>query len=334
VVLTNGGSVEFIARSKGSGRGFTVDVLVCDEAQDLTDEELAALLPTISHSPTGNPQVIVTGTPPDPEKGQTGEVFARIRADGESGRDKRLAWTDYGVKDGPLPDVEDRALWAVTNPTLGIGLHVAEIERERALMSPEKFAAERLGWWGDPQRAAGTAFGAGNWEARAIENPRVAPDAIGLAVSWDRLSASIGAASRLGEEIVVGSVDRRDGVGWLVAEAARIQGEYDCAVAIDEKGPVSDLIPALEAAGVRLTALSTSEYVDACASLFTGVVEGGVVHFSTSELDAAVAVAGKRNVGDRWAWARRQSDGDISMLEAVTVAAHAVRNPPPVPAVW
>ena len=31
IVLKNGGSIEFIARSKSSGRGFTVDVLVCDE---------------------------------------------------------------------------------------------------------------------------------------------------------------------------------------------------------------------------------------------------------------------------------------------------------------
>ena len=72
IVLSNGGSCEFIARSKGSGRGFTVDVLVCDEAQDLTDEELAALLPTISAAPLGNPQVIFTGTPPDPDEGSAG----------------------------------------------------------------------------------------------------------------------------------------------------------------------------------------------------------------------------------------------------------------------
>ena len=35
-----GGAIEFIARSRGSGRGFTVDDLVCDEAQELTDEQL------------------------------------------------------------------------------------------------------------------------------------------------------------------------------------------------------------------------------------------------------------------------------------------------------
>src|SRR5699024_9206431 len=43
IVLHNGGSVEFIARSKGSGRGFTVDVLVCDEAQEYSEDAQAAL---------------------------------------------------------------------------------------------------------------------------------------------------------------------------------------------------------------------------------------------------------------------------------------------------
>ena len=64
ILLHNGASIEFVARSKGSGRGFTVDVLVLDEAQELRDEELEALLPTISAAPSGDPVVIYMGTPP------------------------------------------------------------------------------------------------------------------------------------------------------------------------------------------------------------------------------------------------------------------------------
>lgn len=322
IVLSNGGSCEFIARSKGSGRGFTVDVLVCDEAQDLTDEELAALLPTISAAPSGNPQVILTGTPPDPEKGQQGEVFARVRRDGEDGRDKRLAWTDFGVADGGLPDVDDREVWAAANPALATRLNVAEVVRERGLMSPERFAAERLGWWGDPSEASGTAFGPGNWEACLVED--AAPtrvDAIGLAVSFDRDWASIGAASLDGETMVVGAVERRQGVGWLVSEAKRIAADYRCAVVVDGKGPTADLIPALEAAGVDLTVTTTSDVLDACASLFDRVQERTVVQPGHPDLDAAVLCATKRTVGDRWAWGRKGSD--ISMLEAVTLAAWA-----------
>jgi phage terminase large subunit-like protein len=167
IVLTNGGSVEFIARSRGSGRGFTVDVLVCDEAQELTNEELEALLPTISAAPSGNPQVILTGTPPKPDRPQ-GEAFRAVRKAGEANTDARLAWTDFGVEDGPIPDVTDRQLWFAVNPALGSRLQVAEVERELGLMSPEGFAVERLGWWGDPAVTADGMFPLELWnEQRA-----------------------------------------------------------------------------------------------------------------------------------------------------------------------
>src|SRR5690606_18531865 len=66
IILTNGASIEFIARTRSSGRGFTVDDLVLDEAQDLTDEQLEALLPTLSSAPSGDPQQLYLGTPPPP----------------------------------------------------------------------------------------------------------------------------------------------------------------------------------------------------------------------------------------------------------------------------
>lgn len=327
VVLTNGGSVEFIARSRGSGRGFTVDVLVMDEAQDLTSEELAALLPTISAAPSGNPQVILTGTPPDPDKGERGEVFSSVRADGEAGRDARLAWTDFGVVDGPLPDIEDRAAWAAVNPALGGRLNVAEVERELGLLrtDPEAFARERLGWWGDPAMASANAFGPGAWERLAVDGLEPVVEAIGLAVSWDRSTASIGAAAG-GDMARVGVADRRPGVGWLVAEAKRIQDKHDCVVVLDSRGPTSDLIPALEAAGVRLTLATTTDVLDGCATIFDRVREGTVAHPGHPDLDVAVAGAAKRPVGDRWAWGRKQSTGDVSMLEAVTLALWGCRT--------
>lgn len=55
IFLANGGSVEIVARSQGSGRGFTVDVLVMDEAQDLSDDDLEALMPATSSAPLRNP---------------------------------------------------------------------------------------------------------------------------------------------------------------------------------------------------------------------------------------------------------------------------------------
>jgi hypothetical protein len=222
IVLTNGGSCEFIARSKGSGRGFTVDILVCDEAQDLSDEELAALLPTISAAPLGNPQVILTGTPPDPEKNQQGEVFVRVRADGGSAG--QAAGVDRLRCRGRHPAGRGRPrAVAVGEPGAG---HPAQRGRggpRAGLMSPEAFARERLGWWGDPAAAASTAFGEGRWGGCLTSGIEPVVDALGAAVSFDRQYASIGAAGMNGAQLVVGAVERRPGAGWIVPELARIQ---------------------------------------------------------------------------------------------------------------
>lgn len=87
IELTNGGSIEFSARSKGAARGFTVDVVVCDEAQELTDDQLEALMPTSSAGPLQNSQLILLGTPPGPTT--NGDVFPRTRRNALSERARR-----------------------------------------------------------------------------------------------------------------------------------------------------------------------------------------------------------------------------------------------------
>ena len=141
ITLDNGGSFELVARSRGSGRGFSVDVLVIDEAQELTEDHLAALLPTISAS--ANPQTIFTGTPPGPNA--EGELFTRIRNTGIAGEDPRLCWHEWST-DGAV-DLDDRHAWAATNPALGIRLDLDTIADERAIMDDQTFLRERLGAW-------------------------------------------------------------------------------------------------------------------------------------------------------------------------------------------
>lgn len=330
VLLTNGGAVEFVARSKGSGRGFTVDVLVLDEAQDLKDEELEALKPTISAAPLGNPQTIFTGTPPDPDKGQTGTVFTRFRSGAKAA--KRTAWTDFGVEDGPMPALDDRKLWRATNPALNSRLQIDVIVDEREDLSAEGFARERLGWWGDPKQSRGDAFGAGAWGLCAVADPGPAVEAIALSVSMDRLTSSIGAAGAVEipdddgtprPRLMVAAVKREAGTGWLVPEAWRIHQERGCPVVVARSA--SDLIPALEAvgfvAGMSMIIARTGDAQDACAQIFDRVQQGTLAHANHPELDTAVYGAHRRDINGRWVWDRKNSETDVSMLEAVTLAA-------------
>ena len=55
VELTTGQRLRFVARSRSSGRGFTGDCVILDEAFNLNAEDMAALLPTLAARP--NPQV-------------------------------------------------------------------------------------------------------------------------------------------------------------------------------------------------------------------------------------------------------------------------------------
>jgi phage terminase large subunit-like protein len=321
VILTNGGSVEFIARSRGSGRGFTVDVLVCDEAQDLTDEELAALLPTISAAPTGNPQVIFTGTPPDPEKlGAQGEVFRRVRADGESGRDKRLAWTDFGVEDGPIPDVEDRGLWHRVNPALGIRLNVAEVERERALMSPDAFARERLGWWGNPA-SDGRAIPGPAWAGCLDEESRFGPGttALGLYLTGDRARAYVGGVGQRGDGLLHVELVAECSTAEALDVVRRLAEKRNAPVVIDPGSHAGSFIQPLEDAGVTVEQITLQKIGQACGAFYDAVTERNLRHIGQGQLTAAVRDAATRPISrESWAW----KGPTTTALYAVTFALH------------
>ncbi len=111
-----------------------------DEAQELGEDALAALLPTISAS--SNPQTIFTGTPPGPNA--DGAIFSRVRKDGLAGGDPRLCWHEWGCEGAA--DLDDLQPWAQINPAFGIRLDLATIADERAVMDDQTFSRERQGY--------------------------------------------------------------------------------------------------------------------------------------------------------------------------------------------
>ena len=59
IYLKNGGSIEFIARTNGTARGFDdIQLVGYDEAQELTDTQYDAIAYTLSASSTGERQII------------------------------------------------------------------------------------------------------------------------------------------------------------------------------------------------------------------------------------------------------------------------------------
>jgi hypothetical protein len=60
IELHSGARLRFVTRSGGSGRGFSADLVVIDEAYNLTAESMAAVLPTMAARP--NPQIWYTSS--------------------------------------------------------------------------------------------------------------------------------------------------------------------------------------------------------------------------------------------------------------------------------
>ena len=167
IELVNGGSIEFATRSRERGRGFAgLSLLVFDEAQELTDSQMEAILATLAASATGARQIIYAGTPPYP--GCPGMVFRRRRALCLADPGVHDAWHEWSVEGRSVDDIDlaDRALWAAANPALGFRLTEEFTSEELGTLPPDGFARERLGWWA-PQLAldADCPISAEGWDA-------------------------------------------------------------------------------------------------------------------------------------------------------------------------
>lgn len=180
IILKSGARVKFLARTRNGGRGQHGDLLIFDEAQELDSNAQASFVPAISAS--RNPQVIYTGTPPDPTS--AGTVFRNIRDKAIGGNTKTIAWFEFSVKQ--IGDVTDKTRWADTNPALGRRILLSTIEQECEQMDEDTFARERLGYWNPVFEQFDYAIDRKTWEScRSDERAPEGKTAYGIKFSPD-----------------------------------------------------------------------------------------------------------------------------------------------------
>lgn len=339
IELLSGQRLRFIARSKGSGRGFSGDCNLLDEAYAYTEDQKSALMPTVSARP--NPQIVYTSSPPLDE--ETGEPLYSLKDRGEAGDDPGLGWLDWGVS-LDLDEAADRArlsdvrLWADANPALGIRITEETIEREYRSMSPEGFARERLGVW-PKRRGRGILIDPRAW-ARLADAESTVGDDVCFAVDVTPLRdhSAIVAYGRRADGLGHGEViDHRPGTEWVIERLRVLRDRWrPVGIVLDPRGPALSLLLDLERAGFRraeeiprrgdVVLLSTSEAAAACGQLVDAVAQGDIRHRDQAPLNIAVAGAKTRPLGDAWGWARRAASVDISPLCALTIARWAYES--------
>ena len=340
IVLSNGGSIEFIARSKSSGRGFTVDVIVCDEAQELTDEQLEAMQPAISSAPSGNPMTIYAGTPTPPTS--AGTVFQRIRKEAHTGKSKRLAWFEWGVPE--IGDISDTRRWEIANPSLGIRLLPTVIESEVKKFSRDGFARERLGWWDDATDRMSD-IDQKNWKACATKHPASEGDAafavkFGIDGKHVTLAACLRPKKDSGKKHHVELVDYRSmsaGTTWLADWLAEENDDGEprwckaLAIVIDGRVGSATLINQLNDRGVSKRVIWTpgARQVQDASSMFEQAVNAHqLTQYDQPALNDSIAHAKHRPIGNDggFGYASGVENIDVAPVEACALAYWAART--------
>jgi hypothetical protein len=323
IILKSGQRVRFLARTKGSGRGFSADVVFIDEAMYLDDRHISALLPTTAARP--NPQIWYTGSAGTYESVVLGRVHRRGRAG-----DSSLCYMEWSIDENEYaanPDLaDDPQVWAQANPGVGYRQTIQALSTFRRSLGRDGFAREFLAV-GDypPEPLEGESPLAEAWRLCLDETSTTdGPVAFGVDMTLDRGKTSIGVADSSGH---LELVENRSGSGWVVERVKQLRESWQAPVFIDPGGPAGSLIADFEKAGVPIETVTAREFAQACGNLNDAVLAKQVRHIGEPRLTDAVINAVQRKLADAWVWERRTT-GDSSPLLAVTLARHGVMKGP------
>lgn len=304
IELQNGRRVRFLARTSGSGRGFTGDMVLLDEAYKLNQEQMSALLPTMGARP--NPQIWYASMGPFEDSEVQLAIMDRARSD-DPGALCYLGW------EAPADAaVDDRDWWVKCNPAHPHRMTMDTLENEFRALGPQGFAREKLCM---KTSSVDRVIPADMWVAvQGSEGPGDHVE-FALDVSVDRSHYAIAAADDSHVELV-----EYEPVRGVVERVSELVGRYTNRVVVDGSGPAASLIPELEAAGVHVESAKSGEMVSACGRFYDALSDRDVAVFESQVLNTAVSGAARKPSGDAWKWSRSLSNQDISPLVAATLA--------------
>jgi len=347
IELLNGCRLRFVARTGGSGRGFTGDTVYLDEAFNLPGATMAALLPTMNAKTLwGNPQIWYLSS----AGWEISHVLASLRkrarklivsgmGAAEITPEKLLFMEWSGDEEAFLENPEafcnDRQVWRQANPGLGIRIAEEGIEASLRAMSFDLglFAREMLGVGQYPEEDDGwSVVPEADWAACLVPDAKRGKHLVfSLDVRPDRLGASIAVASDGPEgTTVVEVIDQRTGVAWVVPRLQQLIVDHKpAALIVQTRGPAGPLLADI---GVMLKKIyrtrilretNALEEDQACQAFFDAVVhKKDLVHRVDLGLSAALAGAKKKENQEAgtWRWSRKNPTVDLSPLWAVTLA--------------
>ena len=327
IFLKNGGFICFSTRTKSAALGFSFDVVVYDEAQELRSEHMQAIQPTTTSGAHHNTQSLFLGTPT--RAGSNAEVFSDMHKEAWDKPLDDMCWIEYGVDE--VGDVLDESRWKIANPSIDEG--VADINAIRTGIRSFKSdtlaaAQEYLGYW--LPKVANVVISKKEWLACQIESeetPQEGRIAYGVKFSPDgtevALSSAIKPKNGVPHVELVCIQSMAKGTTWLARWLEERAYKGSC-VAIDGKSGSGMLTEKLigKVPAKYLSLMKTRDVITASSMMLEAIKNEQVTHIEGPALDASALSATRRKIGSDGGWG---FGGDTSCaIESAALALWAV----------
>jgi hypothetical protein len=116
-------------------------------------------------------------------------------------------------------------------------------------------------------------------------------------------------------------IGNRPGTSWIFDWfAADDRAARYKSIVIDPVSAAGSMVADLRALGLQVIEIGPRQLVTGCGKLFDLITSKQIRHIDQTPLNAAVAGAKRRPLGDAWAWHRRDTSVDVSPLVACTLA--------------
>lgn len=292
------------------------------------DSLLQAIGPTQATRPGA--QVIMQSAAGDEHSTFLIEQLVAARRDFDNDVHDQVLLIEYGVPDGL--DATDPDVAARYHPAVGHTIDAKYLRTERRRLGGEGFARAYGAHQVIPD-VRGRALPFEQWTAGELRDdvrPPVGACALLYDVAHDRSDAAI-CAAWTGDDgrVVVALLEHHPYTGWVEDRFVELRALLrPRACGYDTYGPGRDVAQHLTKRGVPLQGLDTNDVIAAYEGFLTHHQDRTLWHVPATPMDAALAVAGRRPIGDAFAWGRRASTGSIAPLVAATNAVWLWENVP------
>lgn len=318
IELINGAKLEYLARSKGGGRGRSGKIVVIDEALFFGSEAAAALLPTLATRPDA--RVIYASSGCKVES----VLLRKLTKRGRAGNDPSLImvehkakgeWHDPGCEQGkdcfhvvstPGCQLDNHERWREANPMRRVTLKF--LEDMRRTLDPLEFGREFMGWDEPGKDDLAHPIDGSAWTSLIAASPgQVDYPNYFISVGMDA-SAVIAVAYQpsgrrphieLAERIPVARLNNR-----LEELDDRWEGSRFGA---SRAGPVAGMVKAASLS-VPVELFANEELAQACRHLETMTNSRAFTHSADPDVDTSLLGAVSKPHGDGlWLWDWRKS---------------------------